>query len=109
MRPWVESGCCGCEWGGLAAAEEKKKDEVTDGRDDTDSDGLSGGDGSALERGDEDWETLVTLLVIGITGSWTESWDSERIVAALALTDSIVVVVVVVVRELQTSPVWVNF
>lgn len=39
--------------GGLAAAELKKKDEDTDGRDDTESEGLSGGDGSALERGDE--------------------------------------------------------
>jgi len=61
MRPCVESlmwSGWGWVWGGLAAAEEKKKEEETDGKEDTESEGLSGGDGKALERGDEGWETV---------------------------------------------------
>jgi hypothetical protein len=63
IRPCVESRASsdwGRESGGLAAAELKKKDEDTDGREDTESEeGLSGGDGRALERGEEGAETLV--------------------------------------------------
>ena len=43
-------------WGGLAAADEQKKDEPIDGREDTEPpDGLSGGEGRALmgEEGKE--------------------------------------------------------
>jgi hypothetical protein len=44
--------------GGLAAAELKKNEEDTEGRDDTEpEEGLSGGDGRALERGEEGTET----------------------------------------------------
>ena len=42
---------------GLAALEEKKKDEVTEGNEDSESDeGLSGGEGSAADLGDEGCE-----------------------------------------------------
>lgn len=41
------------ECGGLAAAELKKNEEETDGNDETESDdGLSGGEGNALEGGE---------------------------------------------------------
>jgi hypothetical protein len=53
------------ERGGLAAAEEKKKEEETDGNEETESEGewegLSGGEGSAVERGDEGWDTMGTV------------------------------------------------
>lgn len=65
MSPCVDSLAwseCGCECGGLAAAEEKKKDDPTEGSEDTDSDGLSGGEGSALDRGDDGCEALAAEL-----------------------------------------------
>jgi hypothetical protein len=57
IRPCVESlACseCGREWGGLAAADEKKNEDDTEGSEDTEpEDGLSGGDGKELERGED--------------------------------------------------------
>jgi len=44
------------ECGGLAAADEKKKDDPMDGREDIESGGLSVGDGIPLEWSRGDWE-----------------------------------------------------
>ena len=54
-RPAVESRITSVAgWGGLTSAEERKKDEFSEGREDTEF-GLSGGEGRALECGDEGW------------------------------------------------------
>ena len=50
--------------GGLAAAEEKKTEEEREGEEEIES-GLSGGLGSALERGDEGWDTPVDVSTAG--------------------------------------------
>ena len=56
-RAWSESeGWCGY---GLLALELKKTEEATEGKEDTESeDGLSGGEGSALDRGDDEGTEL---------------------------------------------------
>ena len=59
------------EWGGLAAADEKKKEEDTDGRDDIESDvdgegkGLSGGEGRVwtLEQGEDGCDNSELFIV----------------------------------------------
>ena len=90
MSPCVDSlasSDCGRARGGLAAAELKKKDDETDGRDETESDeGLSGGEGSTLDRGDEGGETL------GGGMFWGDSVCMQRMVDALvAMLSSIIV------------------
>lgn len=72
IRPCTESSCgCGC--GGLAAADEKKTEEDKDGKEEIES-GESGGDGRALERGDEGWddESMVVSIEVGGMGSGRE-------------------------------------
>ena len=50
--------------GGLAAAEEKKNEEEREGEEERES-GLSGGLGSALERGDEGCDTTADVSIAG--------------------------------------------
>jgi hypothetical protein len=84
MRPCVESRAWsdgGCEWGGLAAAEEKKKEDETEGREETEpEEGLSGGEGRALERGEDGCD--------GGGSGGLAVWASERIVEVLLVIES---------------------
>ena len=79
MSPWVES-LASSDWGreceGLAADELKKKDEDTDGKEETESEeGLSG----ALERGEEGAEALVKA----------SGWKPRIVVALVLILSSI--------------------
>lgn len=70
MSPCVDSlawSDSGRDCGGLAAAELKKNEDDTEGNEETESEeGLSGGEGRALERGEDGTDTpLATTRGIG--------------------------------------------
>ena len=70
-RAWSESeGWCGY---GLSVLELKKTEEATEGKEDTESeDGLSGGEGSALDRGDDEGTELGPGGGISMVGKWRD-------------------------------------